>query len=473
METAIPSLPRFLSDLVFRQAPGRREKQGGTGIGGGSRGAVVGRDCRLCRWGSLGLNVRAVLPMELVSGLICNGSVRKVNVIKDGKSDGTAAPVDGVRPSILLADDDDAFMRACTRMLEAWGYEVVQATSGEVALQKAKERAFDIILSDINLPKASGLEILRAVRSRDTDVPVILMTGGPELETARLAVEWGAQSYLIKPLSLPQLKEVLEKHVGAYHLTRRQRLLLDTSEKLAQENLVLREQFDRALGGLWMAFQPIVSWSQKSVVAFEALMRTTDPVLHVPTAILNAAEALGEVHTLGRKTRGMIAQILENHRDLPGVFINLHVLDLLDEELYDPGNRLVPFAAKIHFEITERMAIEKIHDTPARIGRLRKLGYKIAVDDLGEGYSGLNSFAALEPDAVKLDMSLIRGIDRVPTKRRMVQVLANLCRELGTPLVAEGVETEAECASLVELGADWLQGFLFARPDFPFPIPRM
>jgi EAL domain-containing protein (putative c-di-GMP-specific phosphodiesterase class I) len=119
------------------------------------------------------------------------------------------------------------------------------------------------------------------------------------------------------------------------------------------------------------------------------------------------------------------------------------------------------------------MAIEKIPDTHDRIERLRKLGYKIAVDDLGEGYSGLNSFANLEPDAVKLDMSLIRGIEKAPTKRRMVRALASLCRELGTPLVAEGVETQAELDTLLELGADWLQGFLFARPGYPLPIPRM
>lgn len=399
--------------------------------------------------------------------------MHNVSSLEKGEHNGAVSPIAGARPAVLVVDDDDAFMRACVRMLHSWEYEVVQATTGEAALQMAKERSFDVILSDINMPTTSGLEILRAVRSRDMDVPVILMTGGPELETARLAVEWGAQGYLIKPLSLPQLKEVLERTIHAYHLVRRQRQLLDTSERLARQNDELRTQFNRAIDGLWMAFQPIVSWSKKSVVAYEALMRTTDTTVHLPTEILNVAETLGEVHSLGHKTRGMIAEIMQNHPDLPGVFINLHVLDLLDEQLYDPNNALVPFAPRIHFEITERMAIEKIPDTPDRIARLRKLGYKIAVDDLGEGYSGLNSFAALEPDAVKLDMSLIRGIDRAPTKRKMVQALATLCRELGTPLVAEGVETQEECQTLIELGADWFQGFLFARPDFPFPIPRM
>jgi EAL domain-containing protein (putative c-di-GMP-specific phosphodiesterase class I) len=390
-----------------------------------------------------------------------------------GEFDDLSPALAGIRSALLVVDDDEEFMRACVRVLEAWGYQVCRATSSEAALQIAGEHSFDAILTDINLPGASGLDVLRVVRCRDKDVPVILMTGGPELETARLAVEWGAQSYLIKPLAMPQLKEVLERSIRAYHLARRQRQILAVSDRLARETEALREQFNRALGGLWMAFQPIVSYSQKTVVAYEALMRSSDPTLHLPIDILSVAESLGEVHTLGHKTRGLIAEVMEHHPDVPGVFINLHVLDLLDEQLYAPDNPLRAFASRIHFEITERMAIEKIPDTHNRIERLRKLGYKIAVDDLGEGYSGLNSFADLEPDAVKLDMSLIRGIERTPTKRRMVHALASLCRELGTPLVAEGVETQAELDILIDLGADWLQGFLFARPDYPFPVPRM
>jgi EAL domain-containing protein (putative c-di-GMP-specific phosphodiesterase class I)/CheY-like chemotaxis protein len=382
-------------------------------------------------------------------------------------------PREAGRAAILIVDDDESFMRACVRMLELWQFQVVQAMTSEDALKVVREQDFDIILCDINLPGASGLDILRAVRSRDKDVPFILMTGGPELETARLAVEWSAQSYLIKPLAMPELKEAIERNIRAHDVVRRERKMLAVSERKVRETEELREQFQCALDGLWMAFQPIVSWSTKSVVAYEALMRTTYQKLKLPTEILSVAEMLGEVHTLGRKNRGLIAEVMARHPELPGVFVNLHVLDLLDEQLYAPSSPLFPFASRIHLEITERMAIEKVPDTHDRIERLRKLGYKIAVDDLGEGYSGLNSFAVLEPDAVKLDMSLIRGIEHAPTKRRMVRALASLCRELGTPLVAEGVETQAELDTLLELGADWLQGYLFARPDYPLPVPRM
>ncbi len=382
-----------------------------------------------------------------------------------------SAPVSAVA-TILLVDDEPLFMAACARSLSAWGYAVRQARHGEEALQALRTQSVDVILCDINLPGMSGIELLRAVRSQDRDVPFLLMTGGPELESARLAVEWGAQNYLIKPLALPNLRDILQRTVESYRFIRSQRSLFDSSERIVLETHELRQQFGQAVAQAWMAFQPIVSWSSRSVVAYEALLRSTATNLASPTAMLQVAESLGEVHNLGHMTRGLIAEVMKHHPELPGVFVNLHVLDLLDDQLYADSSPLLPYARRIHFEITERMALEKVPDTRERVARLRQHGYRIAVDDLGEGYSGLNSFAALEPDAVKLDMSLIRDLDRVAAKRKLVQTLVGLCRELGTPLVAEGVERKEEVAALVDLGVDLLQGFYFAHPDYPLPLPR-
>jgi EAL domain-containing protein (putative c-di-GMP-specific phosphodiesterase class I) len=393
--------------------------------------------------------------------------------LKHQHGHGASAPDAPARPLVLVIDDDEQFLRSCARILEGWNYEVHSASDGRSAVRLVSEKSFDVILSDINIPGLTGLEILRVVHQYDRDLPVVLMTGGPALESAREAVDGGAISYLIKPLSTPELKHVLERAVHNHQVARRERRIVHLSEVHERELQMLQAKFDQALAAMWMAFQPIVSWSRKTVVAYEALMRTHATELPSPTEILRAAESLGQVHVLGRQTRRRIADVLGAHPSLPGVFINLHVLDLMDEDLYDPQVPLAAFAQRIHFEITERMAIEKIADLPVRIARLRALGYRIAVDDLGEGYSGLNSLAQLEPDAVKLDMSLIRGIDTTPTKRKMVHALSALCRELDTPLIAEGVETEAERDRLIELGADLFQGYLFARPDFPFPVPRL
>ena len=389
-------------------------------------------------------------------------------------SDGFASPRDSnARPLVLVVDDDENFTRACVRLLEGWGYGVETASDGRTAIDLAKNHHFDVVLTDINIPQYSGLDLLRAVRERDRDVPVVLMTGGPGLDSARVAVEFGALSYLIKPLSTGELRDVLSRAVQMHRVAQRERRILHTTEEHEREREIMRLKFEKALAGMWTAFQPIISWSTKTVVAYEALMRTTYQELNSPLEIIKTAEILNEIPTLGRKTRGQVADIIAVYPNVPGVFVNLHVMDLADDDLYSEKAPLSEFASLVHLEITERMAIEHIPDIRERVARLRRLGYRIAVDDLGEGYSGLNSFASLEPDVVKLDMTLIRDIDKTPTKRKMVHALTSLCRELETPLVAEGVETEAERDVLVDLGADLFQGYLFARPGRPFPFPEI
>jgi EAL domain-containing protein (putative c-di-GMP-specific phosphodiesterase class I) len=97
------------------------------------------------------------------------------------------------------------------------------------------------------------------------------------------------------------------------------------------------------------------------------------------------------------------------------------------------------------------------------------MGYRLAVDDLGAGYAGLTSFALLRPDVVKLDMSLVRGVDANPIKQTLVGTMAGLASEMGMRVVVEGVETIAERDTLIELGCDLFQGYLFARPTAEFP----
>jgi EAL domain-containing protein (putative c-di-GMP-specific phosphodiesterase class I) len=99
-----------------------------------------------------------------------------------------------------------------------------------------------------------------------------------------------------------------------------------------------------------------------------------------------------------------------------------------------------------------------------QLHELRKLGYRLAVDDLGSGYSGLASLVQLHPDVVKLDMSLTRGVDVDPTRGKLIQTVAAFCGDLGWLVIAEGVETLAERDALVSLGCDLLQGYLIGKP---------
>ena len=143
-------------------------------------------------------------------------------------------------------------------------------------------------------------------------------------------------------------------------------------------------------------------------------------------------------------------------------------MELDDDSLISADAPLSRHAARVVLEITERAPLEKIRDVTARVAQLRALGYRIAVDDLGAGYAGLTSFAHLEPEVVKVDMSLIRGIDRSPMKQKLLRSIVGLCRDLGIEMIAEGIETEAERDALVRLGGDLCQGYLFARPDKPW-----
>jgi EAL domain-containing protein (putative c-di-GMP-specific phosphodiesterase class I) len=97
------------------------------------------------------------------------------------------------------------------------------------------------------------------------------------------------------------------------------------------------------------------------------------------------------------------------------------------------------------------------------------MGFRIAIDDLGAGYAGLTSFALLEPEIVKLDMTLVRDVHLNSTKQKLVRSMTQLAHDMGMMVVGEGVETAAERDALVNLGCDLLQGYLFAKPNMAFP----
>jgi EAL domain-containing protein (putative c-di-GMP-specific phosphodiesterase class I) len=257
-------------------------------------------------------------------------------------------------------------------------------------------------------------------------------------------------------------------------LKRRALEFCDTSGWQLGDRATLEVHFERALDQLWMAFQPIVGMRIQSVFGYEALMRSTEPALNNSGLVLHAAERLGRVHELGRKIRRLVAESIPHAPAKALIFVNLHSVDLNDEDLFAPNAALSAHASRIILEITERSSLDRVLDVRRRIESLRALGYRIAIDDLGAGYAGLASFGQLEPDVAKLDMSLVRGIDDSPRKQSIVRSMIEVCtRELETKVVCEGVETNAERDALLELGADLLQGYLFGRPERRFESPLL
>jgi EAL domain-containing protein (putative c-di-GMP-specific phosphodiesterase class I) len=377
--------------------------------------------------------------------------------------------------TVLLVDDDHAVRRAYSVTLEKAGHIVEKAGDGEEALERLRSGSFDVIVSDISMPRMGGLQFLRAVRERDLDVPVVLMTGGPELESAVHAVEYGALRYFTKPVEPAELLEAVRRAAalhGVAKLKRQALELLGADAKWMGDRATLEVHFESALRSLWLAFQPIVSWRERRVFGYEALVRSAEPALSRPDVLLEAAERLHHLPDLGRAIRARAAAAAASAPDGATLFVNLHAADLEDEELYAASSPLSQVADRVVLEITERASLDGLTDTRGRVASLRRMGYRIAVDDLGAGYAGLSSFALLDPEVAKLDMSIVRGVDTDTKKQSIVRSMAKLCGELGVLAITEGVETPAERSTLSELGCDLLQGYLFARPDRAFPSPQ-
>lgn len=369
--------------------------------------------------------------------------------------------------SVLVVDDEPLLLRAYRRMLEGHGFEVHTAADGAAAVAMLAGKRFEAILSDISMPGMDGLALLREVRKRDLDVPVVLMTGSPALETAMAALDNGALRYLVKPVDGSDLIAALEKAVRLHAMARAKREaleLLGASGMLVGDRAGLEAGFARAVASTWMAFQPIMIWPGNKLLGYEALVRNDEPTLARPDHLFDAAERLGKLHLLGRRIR---AAFVEGARLAPPdalLFLNLHPRDLEDETLYAKDSPLAALAPRLVLEITERASLSDVKDVRERIAELRKLGFRIALDDLGAGYAGLTSFAQLDPDVVKLDMSLVRGCDTEPTKQAILSTFVNLCRDLKMMVVVEGIETPQERDTLASLGCSIFQGYLFGRP---------
>lgn len=217
-----------------------------------------------------------------------------------------------------------------------------------------------------------------------------------------------------------------------------------------------------------MAFQPIVDVATSTVFAQEALVRGTDGAgAEAMLAQVSDTNRYG-FDQLCRTTAIEQAAALDLTADGASLSINF-----LPNAVYEPRAciRLTLDAAmrtglptrNIIFEFTESEAIDTDHLLNI-LRSYRAMGFRTAIDDFGAGYAGLGLLTRFQPDIVKLDMNLVRGIDTDPVRQIIVRNTLATLTELGIQPVCEGIETPAEYAALRDLGVTLMQGYLFARP---------
>lgn len=376
--------------------------------------------------------------------------------------------MDIMQSRILVVEDDALVRRAYERVLVGH-HSVTAVGSATEALAELGRSAFDAVVSDIDIPGLNGIELLKRMREALSTIPVVFVTGCPSIRTAQDAVNFGAVGYLTKPVSAADLRSAVARATSTSRPTPLPAPVADAAPTTDS----LEARFERALEGLYMVFQPIVSLKQSTVMGYEALLRTSEKSLASPPDFLAAAEELNCVHRLGQLVRQKVAEAIPTAPADARIFVNLHPRDLSDDELFGEDSPLVAFADRVVLEITERASLDGVKDVHARVMALRKLGYWLAIDDLGAGYAGLTSVTRLEPEVVKIDMSLVRGIECSRAQQHFVASLARACGELGMIVVTEGVETDAERDTLLSLGCDILQGYRFGRPSRSFETPSL
>lgn len=375
---------------------------------------------------------------------------------------------------VLVVEDEVALREAYRRILAKAGFSVATAGTGDEAMAVIGQGLIDCVVSDIDLPGMSGNDLLKAVRKMDSGIPVILVTGYPTIESASEAVEYGALRYLVKPVDASALVSAVENAVRHTKTSRRRRAV-SLEEATQAGNPQSRDDqeasFVRGLESLWMAFHPIVNAPGRVTIGHEALVRTREPSIPHPGVFFDLAERLGRLEEIGRAIRSQVAHCMDQADAIGDFYVNVHPRDLFDERLFCAQCPLTAHSHRVVLEITERAALKKESGVKERIAKLRDMGYRIAIDDLGEGYAGLNWLASLSPDVVKLDMGLIRNIHVNPVRQRLVDAVTKLCGNLDMRVIAEGIETREEQRCLTGLGCDVHQGFLYAKPGPPFPQP--
>lgn len=218
-------------------------------------------------------------------------------------------------------------------------------------------------------------------------------------------------------------------------------------------------------------FQPILDLKSGEFIGFEGLIRgPANSPLHSPINLFGLAERQGlslEIEMLSRQT---VLEAFAKQCLLGNLFLNVspetlthpsfkngQTLEFLQQLGLDP--------ARIVIEITENQPTFDFESMRGALLHYRSMGFKIAIDDLGEGFSSLRLWSELRPEFIKVDMHFVQGVDRDPIKLQFLKSIQNIAESCGTQVIAEGIETEAELRVVRDIGISFGQGYFIAHPN--------
>jgi EAL domain-containing protein (putative c-di-GMP-specific phosphodiesterase class I)/AmiR/NasT family two-component response regulator len=383
---------------------------------------------------------------------------------------------------ILLIDDESPNLSLLRNLLTRQGIRhIYELRDSRETLAWVAKVDPDLVLLDLHMPGVDGYEVLAQLRSwaAGSYLPVLVLTGDTSNSAIEHALELGAHDFLTKPFNINEatlrIRNLLETR--ALHTTLRHHNLnlrsqlgdfqraADTEREARQvtvdriENVLREKAFS-------MVVQPVYELRGASLVGCEALARFPQEPVRTPDRWFEDAESAG----LGLQL------------ELAAVGIALESLPEMPPELFmavnvSPATAMAPELSailddvdcnRVVLELTEHVPVEDYDAMRQLLAGLRSRGVRLAIDDTGAGYAGFRHLLGLHPDVIKLDISLTRDIDQDAARRALAAALVSFARDVGSQVIAEGVENSGELATLTQLGVTWAQGYFLARPQ---PIP--
>ncbi|MEW5952583.1 MAG: GGDEF domain-containing protein [Bacillota bacterium] len=252
---------------------------------------------------------------------------------------------------------------------------------------------------------------------------------------------------------------VSKGHLNAYELQRQQ----EYKELLQNKNVNI-------------VYQPIVGLVTGGIMGYEALSRgPADTFFANPENLFSYAEKTNQLFVLEKLAREKamfhFGENILKHK----LFINInpmvvHDRSFIADDIKAALSELGASPDQVVFEITERTNIENFNAFRKSLQYYRQHGFLVAIDDAGSGYSSLQAILELQPDFIKIDLSLIRDIDKIRNKQVLVETFVAFSEKTGSQIIAEGIENQNELSCLQELGVPLGQGFFLAHPGYPPPV---
>ena len=228
---------------------------------------------------------------------------------------------------------------------------------------------------------------------------------------------------------------------------------------------------------IWTAFQPIVEIDSRQIMGWEGLSRgPRGSELELPLLLFGRASRHGLTEELERSCRRQGFSDWEVFAQPGRLFLNTVPATIRDTSFLGRGvldylgPRLSP--RFVTLEITERQVIENLNLYRDAMHSFIELGFSFAIDDVGAGYSGLETVAALKPSYLKIDMSLVRDVHLKKVSQQVVKAILDMGIGIGATVIAEGIQSLDEASAIRSLGIRFAQGYFFGRPVDPYASPR-